>query len=126
MQIDYRHPFYLSLHYVLLFPTGQLGWYPYIEFEAGEMVPDAEELEPNVGENNEGQVQPSKKRKYISQTEYFCYCLHPCIGESNHIFMARKLFQEYIVDAWALRTGMLAVHPDPSKRATSRDISGCG
>jgi len=52
MRIDYRHPFYLSLHYVLLFPTGQLGWYPYIGFKAGEMVPDAEELEPNAGENS--------------------------------------------------------------------------
>jgi len=102
MQIDYRHPFYVSLHYVLLFPTGQLGWHPCIEYKAGEMVPDAGELEPNAGENNEGQVQPSKKRKYITQTEYFAYRLHPCFEESNHIFRAGKLFQEYIVDAWAL------------------------
>ena len=102
IQIDQRHPFYVSLHYVLLFPTGQLGWHPHIEFKAGEMVPDAEELEPNAGEHNEGQVQPSKKRKYISQTEYFCYRLHPRIEESPHLFMASKLFQEYIVDAWAL------------------------
>jgi hypothetical protein len=102
MQIDQRHPSYVSLHYVLLFPTGQLGWHPRIEFKAGELVPDAEELEPNTGENNEGQVQPSKKRKYISQTEYFRYRLHPCFEKSNHIFIAGKLFQEYIVDAWAL------------------------
>ena len=66
------------------------------------MVPDADELEPNAGENNEGQIQPSKKRKYITQTEYFHYRLHPHTGESSHIFMAGKLFQEYIVDAWAL------------------------
>jgi hypothetical protein len=102
MQIDQRHPFYVSLHYVLLFPTGQLGWHPRIEYKAGEMVPDAGELEPNDGENNEGQGQPSKKRKYITQTEYFSYRLHPRMGESNHIFRAGKLFQEYIVDAWAL------------------------
>ena len=102
LQIDQRHPFYVSLHYVLLFPTGQLGWHPHIEYKAGEMVPDADELEPNAGENNEGQVQPSKKRKYITQTEYFRYHLHPGTGESSHIFMAGKLFQEYIVDAWAL------------------------
>ena len=81
-------------------PTAEeLGWHPHIEFKAGEMVPDAEELEPNAGEHNEGQVQPSKKRKYISQTEYFCYHLHPHIEESPHLFMAGKLFQEYIVDA---------------------------
>ena len=29
MRIDHRHPFYVSLHYVLLFPTGQLGWHPH-------------------------------------------------------------------------------------------------
>jgi len=95
MRIDTRHPFYVSLHYVLLFPTGQLGWHPHIEYKAGEMVPDE-------GENNEGQVQPSKKRKYITQSEYFAYHLHPRFEESPHIFMAGKLLQEYIVDAWAL------------------------
>ena len=102
MQIDQRHPLYVSLHYVLLFPTGQLGWHPCIEYKAGEMVPDAGELEPNAGENNEGQIQPSKKRKHITQTEYFSYRLHPRVGESLHLFMTGKLFQEYIVDAWAL------------------------
>ena len=66
------------------------------------MVPDAEEIDSDAGEHNEGQVQSSKKRKYISQTEYFRYRLHPRLNESPHIFMAGKLFQEYIVDAWAL------------------------
>ena len=99
LQIDQRHPLYTSLYYVLLFPTGQLGWHPHIEYKAGEVVPDVGELEGNAGENNEGQVQPSKKRKSITQTEYFCYCLHPHIEESPHLFMAGKLFQEYIVDA---------------------------
>ena len=102
MQIDQRHPLYTSLHYVLLFPTGQLGWHPHIEYKAGEVVPDVGELEGNAEEKNEGQVQPSKKRKFITQTEYFCYHLHPCLGESLHIFMAGKLFQESIDDAWAL------------------------
>jgi len=36
-------------------------WHPHIEYKAGEMVPDVGELEPNAGDNNEGQVQPSKK-----------------------------------------------------------------
>ena len=66
------------------------------------MVPDADELDPNAGENNEGQVQPTKKRKYITQTEYFAYRLHPRFEESNHIFRVGKLFQEYIVYSWAL------------------------
>ena len=47
---------HVSLYYVLLFLTGQLGWHPHIEFKAGEEVHDAGELEPNEGENNRGQV----------------------------------------------------------------------
>ena len=65
-------------------------------------MPDAEEIDLDAGENNEGQVQSSKKRKYISQMKYFRYHLRPHIHESPHIFMAGKVFQEYIVDAWAL------------------------
>jgi len=30
------HPFYLCLRYVLLFPTGQLGWHPAILYEQVE------------------------------------------------------------------------------------------
>jgi Helitron helicase-like domain at N-terminus len=41
------------------------------------------------------------ERKTVSQIEYFAYQLHPCENESNHIFRASRLFQEYIVDSWA-------------------------
>ena len=75
------HSLYPSLHYVLLFPTGQLGWHSSIPLNLVD--------------------QCSPKRKYATQADYFKYHLFPHINESNHIFMAGKLFQEYVVDSWA-------------------------
>ena len=87
-EISDLHPLYSSLHYVLLFPTGQLGWHRYIPYIAQE--------NPQEGEN-----EPGNSRKYVTQAEYFKYRLHPRQNQSNHVFMAGKLFQEYAVDAWA-------------------------
>ena len=80
------HPLYPSLRYILLFPTGQLGWYrtlPYNEVE------DA--------------TTPGG-RKYISMAEYLRYRLHirPTDIDSDHIFLSGKLFQEYVCEAWAV------------------------
>ena len=75
-EISDLHPLYQSLHYVLLFPTGQLQWHIGIPHNSVE-------------------------KKNISQAEFFKYRLFPRMNESNHIFMAGKLFQEYIVDSWA-------------------------
>ena len=86
VRISDINPFYLPLHYVLLHPTGQPGWHPRIPYNRGEQV-------------NDGNGQ---KRKHVSQSEYFCYRLHPRENESNHIFTGGKLLQEYIVDAWAI------------------------
>jgi hypothetical protein len=40
-------------------------------------------------------------RNRVTQAEYFRYHLFPRANEFNHIFMAGKLFQEYVVDSWA-------------------------
>jgi hypothetical protein len=37
----------------------------------------------------------------MSQIECFVHRPHPRHNESNHIFKAGHLFQEYIVDSWA-------------------------
>jgi hypothetical protein len=83
-EISDLHPLYSSLHYVLLFPTGQLGWHLHIPHN----------LVDQGGDNQ-------TRRGTVSQAEYFCYRLFPRLNESNHIFMAGKLFQEYAVDTWA-------------------------
>ena len=80
-EIDNLHPLYPSLHYVLLFPTGQLSWHtaiPYIEQEETEL-----------------------KQKNVTLANFLRYRLHPRTDQSNHIFMAGKLCQEYTVDSWA-------------------------
>src|SRR5882757_6906924 len=80
------HPLYPSLRYVLLFPTGQMGWYPRILY--------------NEVENQRAPY----KRKYVSLEEYLRYHFHirPTHVESNHLFLAGKLFQAYVCEAWAV------------------------
>ena len=99
------------MHFVLLFPTGQLGWHPSLPLKLAN-----DEEAPDEEQNGEPQLQPGeepddpstgsvravrKKRKYMSQTEYFANRLHLRENESNHIFKSGRLFQEFIVDAWA-------------------------
>jgi len=85
-RISDSHPLYPSLRYVLLFPTGQMGWHSGIRFTDVEDQPD-----------------PSK-RTTVSLEEYFRYRFHirPTHIESNHLFLAGKLFQAYVCEAWAV------------------------
>jgi hypothetical protein len=78
------HPLYPALHYVLLFPSGQLQWHPQIAYAAAA---------------DEG----ARKRKHISKSEFYCYRLHPRppAVETQHVFLTGKLFQEFICDQWA-------------------------
>jgi hypothetical protein len=80
------HPFYPSLRYILLFPTGQLGWHPNIPYQ------DVEE-----GASN-------RTRKHVTMAEFHRYRLfiRPLEVESNHLFLAGKLFQEFVCEAWAV------------------------
>lgn len=102
-------PIYHSLHFVLLFPTGQLSWHPELAFKSvdeglsDEYLPDehGEELQPEPGHEVGDVVVTRKKRTCISQAEYFRYRLFSRQVESDHIFRAAHLFQEYTVDMWA-------------------------
>ena len=82
------HPLYPSLRYVLLFPTGQLGWFSKIPYHLLEdMPPEAD-----------------NSRKYVSLDEYFRYRFHirPHHIDSIHLFLSGNLFQEYVCEAWAV------------------------
>src|SRR5487761_412025 len=85
-QISDLHPFYPSLHFVLLHPTGQLSWHPHIPYE---------ELE-------EGQR--GSRHKFMSMAEFhhFHLFLRPPDIQSNHLFLSGKLFQEYVCETWAV------------------------
>jgi len=70
------HPFYPCLRYVLLFPTGQLGWHPAILYE---------QVEDQAND---------PKEKYVSLAGFNRYRLHirPEDVESIHLFLTGKLF----------------------------------
>ncbi|TFK17712.1 hypothetical protein FA15DRAFT_559332, partial [Coprinopsis marcescibilis] len=83
-------PSYIPLYYVLLFAYGESGWMtgiPHTNPNTGEPVPPR----PNGGYVT------------VTQMEYWAFHLHtrPSGIESNHIFLARGLFQRLIVDVWA-------------------------
>ena len=80
-RISHLHPSYSSLHYVLLFPSGEDGWHPNI---------------PSLS-RAQGAVRCPK----VSQRCYYAYRLHVKPGIQPPLFWGGKLFQQYVVDAWA-------------------------
>src|SRR6266849_3565609 len=100
-RISDSHPLYPSLRYVLLFPTGQMGWHPTIPYTQVE----------NQADDHNG-------RTCVSLEQYLRYRFHirPAHVESNHLFLAGKLFQAYVCEAWAIaeqkRLGQLAAKQD--------------
>ncbi|KAI3985006.1 hypothetical protein MKX01_004774, partial [Papaver californicum] len=80
-RIDECHPTYLPLHYVLLFPYGELGW------------------DPNMLRWNVEFKKATEKR--LSQMDYYSYIIFPREGEYSMILRGGMLFQEFVVDAWA-------------------------
>ena len=80
-RISHLHPSYSSLHYVLLYPYGEDGWHNDIPAQPG---PEGQRRSPKV-----------------SQRAYYAYRIHPRPGIQPALFWAGKLFQQYVVDAWA-------------------------
>ena len=86
-------PAYYPLYYVLLFPRGECGW--------------SHDIPKQVEDNNLRQEYDSdddeqeRSAKTVTQQEYFAYQLYPRKPNEEILFMAGRLFQEYIVDAWA-------------------------
>jgi hypothetical protein len=97
-EISDLHPLYPSLHYVFLFPTGQLQWHPHSpqNLVNQDNLPNQDNLDDENENNNNDNAY-----KRVTQAQYFRYHLFPRLNEFNHIFMARKLFQEYVVNSWA-------------------------
>jgi hypothetical protein len=53
---------------------------------------------------NQANQANQRNRTTVSLEEYFRYCFHthPTHIESNHLFLAGKLFQAYVCEAWAV------------------------
>ncbi len=79
--ISHLNPLYSPLHYIMLFPKGDHGWHPKIDI-----------TQPEDG---------SARSKYISQRCYYAFRLHPRPMEPSDLLRGGRLFQQYIVDAWA-------------------------
>jgi len=79
--INSNHASYLPLHYVLLFPYGEPGWH------WGRTL-----------ENWEGNLQ----NKNLSQRTFYRFRLHTRPNEPSTLFHAQRLFQQFVVDAWAV------------------------
>jgi hypothetical protein len=43
-----------------------------------------------------------RNRKRLHQLQYYCYRLYPRLDASDFIFVACRLFQQYVVDIWAI------------------------
>ena len=84
-RIDDGHPAYCPLHYVLLFPNGDLGWHRDLFHRP---VPGATPIQ--------GWNPP-----WISQTQFSSFRLHTRHEEYSSIHRGGRLFQQFIVDMWA-------------------------
>jgi hypothetical protein len=79
--ISHLNPLYAPLHYVLLFPFGDLGWH--------EKIPAVPGKHGNM------------RSKHVTDRCYYAYHLHLRPQKSLSLFYGGKLFQQYVVDAWA-------------------------
>jgi len=79
--IDPNHASYLPLHYVLLFPYGEPGWH------WGRIL-----------DNGDGGLPTSR----LSQRTFYRFRLHTRLNEPSTILQAQTLFQQFVVDAWAV------------------------
>ncbi|PIA51519.1 hypothetical protein AQUCO_01100400v1 [Aquilegia coerulea] len=87
-RISEYHPLYLPSHYVLLFPTGDLGW-------------STDMKHWDVKNKRYFTVTGKEKKNRLTQLQYFCYRLFERTTEYSALFRAGLLFQQFIVDAWA-------------------------
>ncbi|KAF8747209.1 Helitron helicase-like domain at N-terminus [Rhizoctonia solani] len=122
------NPAYACLHYVLLFPKGEHGfqrhipiqgwqWQPGLHPQAAQRVAqlDVEGHEPDDDEEDNGPAGNQRQRRIVvSEREYYAYYLFSCEdpdvqthypganGTFSTIFWAGHLFQQYLVDVWAI------------------------
>ncbi len=82
--ISQLHPSYQPLHYVLLFPHGELGWNIHMLLE-------------------ETETSEHREQKKITQHMYYAYRLQdrPTIEPNAPLYRGERLYHQYIVDAWA-------------------------
>ncbi|XP_031125169.1 uncharacterized protein LOC116027603 [Ipomoea triloba] len=82
-RINELNPAYLPLQYPILFPYGEDGYREDIQF--------------NVTRNQHG-----GGRVRVSQREFFAFRIHERLNEVSTMLYARRLFQQFLVDAYTM------------------------
>ncbi|KAF8692406.1 Helitron helicase-like domain at N-terminus, partial [Rhizoctonia solani] len=136
------NPAYACLHYVLLFPKGEHGfqrhipiqgwqWQPGLHPQAAQRIAqlDVEGHEPDDDDKDNGPAGNQwQRRSVVSEREYYAYYLFSCEdpdvqthypganGAFSTIFWAGHLFQQYLVDVWAIadQSRLLWLHNNQS------------
>jgi len=89
-KIHEGQPAYAPLHYVLLFPRGELGWHWNIPVVGKQRL---------LQEDQEAS-QALESTRTGSQINYSAYCLHQCELEATTLLCGGKLLQQFMVDSW--------------------------
>jgi hypothetical protein len=82
--IDPNHGAYMPLHYVLLFPGGDMGWHWALEL---------------------CNVNGVRTRIRMTQRAFYRHRLHVRKHDFNTLCRGGRLFQQYVVDAWSICDG---------------------
>ena len=82
-RITKLHPSYMSLQYPLLFPYGEDGY-------RIDLRDTSNSTNRKISTNR------------ISMRTFYCYQLQQCCTEGNTLLKSSRLFQQYIVDAYAV------------------------
>ncbi|XP_047978732.1 uncharacterized protein LOC125220620 [Salvia hispanica] len=105
-RISELHPSYLALQYPLLFPYGEDGYTEFIGF-------------------SDSSTSSSTNRKRVSPKEFFSYRMHDRVAECSIILYAKRLFQQFIVDAYTMiESGRLTFVRTQQKKLRAEIYSG--
>jgi len=77
-----------------LFPKGENGWHPRIPIYGAQLREQEENARQRDGKEQ-------AHLQVVSDTCYYAYCLHVRDGPQLSLFYSGKLFQQFVVDAWA-------------------------
>jgi len=94
-RISQIHQSYNPLHYVLLFPHGEPGWHPDIS-----MCDTTQQVNDSNSMDNLQQDENTELRR-VTMMQYYAYRLQIRQLESFALHRSGRLFQQYIVDAYA-------------------------
>ncbi|CAN1761832.1 hypothetical protein LINPERHAP1_LOCUS8068 [Linum perenne] len=78
-RVSFFHPSLMALQYLILFPHGEDGWH-----------------------NNIMLSNTNHPTKCVSQCDFYAYRIQTRLRESSNLLVAGKLFQQYVVNAYAL------------------------